>query len=154
MGIRRVARVTEEQLREDQQELKTREKKMQPEDAKKIRGIVHENNKNKRTSRVQNELGKLMHHDEQELLSLWEGWHSDGNEGGWLDPELCTKARREEVENIRRHKMYTAARRLPGRHEHLCGWCSTACTAHATPHKLGGGTPCAVERKNEGQRKK
>ena len=26
--------------------------------------------------------------------------------GGWLDPELCAKARREEVEHIRRHKMY------------------------------------------------
>ena len=47
-----------------------------------------------------------MHHDEQELLSLGEGWHWDDNKGGWLDPELCTKARREEVEYIRRHKMY------------------------------------------------
>ena len=28
------------------------------------------------------------------------------NEGGSLDPELCAKARREEVEYIRRHKMY------------------------------------------------
>ena len=37
---------------EDPQELKTREKK------------------------------KLMHHDEQELLSFWEGWHWDDNEGG------------------------------------------------------------------------
>ena len=28
----------------------------------------------------------------------------DGNKGGWLDPELCAKARREEVEYIRRHR--------------------------------------------------
>ena len=38
--------------------------------------------------------------------SAWEGWHWDDNKGGWLDPELCAKARREEVEYIRRHKMY------------------------------------------------
>ena len=30
---------------------------------------------------------------------------------GWLDPELCAMARREEVEYSRRHKMYT---RVPG----------------------------------------
>ena len=39
-------------------------------------------------------------------MSAWEGWHWDDNKGGWLDPELCAKARREEVEHIRRHKMY------------------------------------------------
>ena len=48
-----------------------------------------------------------MRHDEQELLSVWDGWHWDDNKGGWLDPELCAKARREEVEHIRRHEMYT-----------------------------------------------
>ena len=47
-----------------------------------------------------------MHHDEQELLSLWEGWHWDDNKGGWFDSGLCAKARREEVEYIRRHMMY------------------------------------------------
>ena len=35
---------------------------------------------------------------------MWEGW--DDNKGGWLDPKLCAKARRGEVEYIRRHKMY------------------------------------------------
>ena len=50
---------------------------------------------------------KLMHPDEQELLSLWEGWHWDDNKGWWLDLELCANARREEVKYIRRHKMYT-----------------------------------------------
>ena len=50
----------EEQLKEDQQELRMREQKRKAEDAKRIRGIVHENNKNKRLSHVQNEMGKLM----------------------------------------------------------------------------------------------
>ena len=54
---------------------------------------------------------KLLHHDEQELLCLWEGCHWDDNKGGWLDLKLCAKARREGVEYIRRHKMYT--RSLP-----------------------------------------
>ena len=53
---------------------------------------------------------KLMHHDEQEL-STWEGWHWDDNKGRWLDPELCARARREEVEYIRRHVMYTSPRK-------------------------------------------
>ena len=77
-----------------------------------IRGIAHENNKNKGASHVQDEMVNLMHHDEQELLSLWEGWHRDDNRGGWLDLELCAKARRqEEVEYIRRHKMHTRVSR-------------------------------------------
>ena len=77
-------------------------------DAKRIRAIVHENNKNKRMSHVQNGMESLMQHDEWELLSVWEGWHWDDNKGGWLDPELCAKTRRQEVECIRRHKMYTS----------------------------------------------
>ena len=97
----------EEQLKEDQQELETREKKRKVEDVKRIRRIVRENDKNKDLSHVQNEMGKLMHHDEQELFSVWEGWHWDDNRGGWLDPELCAKARREEVEYVRRHKVET-----------------------------------------------
>ena len=31
--------------------------------------------------------------------------------GGWLDLELCAKARRDEVECIRRHNMYTGVPR-------------------------------------------
>ena len=50
-----------------------REQKRKAEDAKSIRGIVHESDKHKRTGHGQDEIGKLMHHDEQELLSLWEG---------------------------------------------------------------------------------
>ena len=68
-------------------------------DAKRIRGIVHDDNKNKRLSRVQNEMENLM-------FSVWEGCHWDDNKGGWLDLELCARARREEVEYIR-HQMYT-----------------------------------------------
>ena len=66
---------------------------------------------NKGTSHVQDEMGKLMHHDEHALLSLWEGWHWDDTKGGWLDPELCARARRLEVEYIRRQKMYTRVTR-------------------------------------------
>ena len=99
--VRQVARAMEEQLRKDQQERNTQEQKRKAEDAKRIRGIVHENNNSKGTSHVQDEMEKFVHHDEQELLSLWEGWHWDDNTGGWLDPEHCTEARREEVEYTR-----------------------------------------------------
>ena len=67
--------------------------------------------RNKDLSHVQSEMGKLMYHDEQELLSVWDGWHWDDNKGRWLDLELRAKARREEVEYIRRHKMYTRVSR-------------------------------------------
>ena len=90
--VHQVARAMEEQLREDEHELKTLENKQKAKDAKRIRRIVHEL---KGTSHVQSEMRKLMHHDEQELFSLCEVWHWDDNKGGWLDPELCTKARRE-----------------------------------------------------------
>ena len=60
----------EEQLREDQQELRMREQKKRAKDARRIRGIVQYSDKNKGISHVQDEMGKLMHHDEQELLSL------------------------------------------------------------------------------------
>ena len=44
---------------------------------------------------------KLMRHYEQELLlSSLERWHWDDYKGGWLDTELCVKARREEVARI------------------------------------------------------
>ena len=71
-----------------------------------------------------------MHHDEQQQLSVWEGWHWDDNKGGWLDPELCAKARREEVEYIRRHKRYTRVSRETclretGRAPIKTGWAET-----------------------------
>ena len=52
-----------------------------------LRGTAHQKNKNKILGHVQNEMGILMRHDEQELLSVWEGWHWDENKGGWVDPE-------------------------------------------------------------------
>ena len=100
------ARAAEEQLKKDKQELEMREQRKRAEDANRIRSIIHENAENKGLNLVVAEMEKLMHQDEQELLSAWEGWHWDDNKGGWLDPELCAKARREEVEYIRRHKMY------------------------------------------------
>ena len=71
----------EEQLKEDQQELETREKKRKVDDMQRIRRMVHKNDKSKRRSHMQNEMGRLMHYDEQELLSVWWGWHWDDNNG-------------------------------------------------------------------------
>ena len=68
--VHQVARTMEEQLREDQQELKTREQKKNAKDAEGIRGIVHGNDRNEGTSHVQDDMEKLMHHDGQELLSF------------------------------------------------------------------------------------
>ena len=84
-----------------------RERKKRAEDENKMCSIVHENAEKKGLSLVEAEIGRLMHQDEQELLSAWEGWHWDDNKGGWLDPELCAQTRQEEVEHIRRHKMHT-----------------------------------------------
>ena len=67
--VRQVARAMEEQ----QQELKMREQKKKGKDAKRIHGMIHENDKSKGTSHVQDGMEKLMHPDEQELLNLWEG---------------------------------------------------------------------------------
>ena len=59
-----------------------------------------------------------------------EGLHWDDNKGGWLDPMMCAKARREEVEYIRRHKMYTrvpeeVCLRESGRAPTKTGWAET-----------------------------
>ena len=62
--VRQVAQAMEEHLME-------REQRRRAEDARRIRGIVHENDRNKRLSHAQNEMVNLMHHDEQELLSIW-----------------------------------------------------------------------------------
>ena len=42
-------------------------------DANRLCGITYENAENKRLSLVEAEMEKLMHQDEQELLSVWEG---------------------------------------------------------------------------------
>ena len=69
--------------------LKMREQRMKSRDAKRIRGIVHENDENKGASHEHDEMSKLMRHDELELLSRWHGWHWDDNTCGWLGPDLC-----------------------------------------------------------------
>ena len=38
-------------------------------------------------------------------------WHWDDAGGRWLDSDSCAKARREEVEHIQRHKVYTRVSR-------------------------------------------
>ena len=97
-----IAWATEEQLREDKQELKTQEQK------KKAMGIVDEN---KGTSHVQDEMGEIQCTTRAGTAQLVGRAHWDDNKGGWLDIDLCAKARREEVEYIRRHKMYTRVSR-------------------------------------------
>ena len=86
------ARAMEEQLKQDKQELETREQRKRAEDANRICSIIHENAENKGLSLVEAKMGKLMHQDEQELLNAWEGWHWDDNKDGWLDRELCARA--------------------------------------------------------------
>ena len=82
--FREVARAMEEQLREDEQELKVWEHKNKAKDVNRMRGLVHENNENEGTTHAQDEIEKLMHHVEQALLSLWQGWHRDDTKGGWV----------------------------------------------------------------------
>ena len=60
--------------------------------------MVTKMTRTKGASHAQNEMEKLMHHDKQDLLSMWEGWHWNDNKGRWRDPEPCATARREEVE--------------------------------------------------------
>ena len=105
-----------EQLREDKQELKTREEKKKTKDAKRIRGIVREN---KGTSHAKDEMGNSCTTRSRSCSAC-----------GWLDPELCAKARREEVEYIRRHKMHTRVPRETCLHETVkapikTGWAET-----------------------------
>ena len=59
--VRQVAQAMEEQPKEDQQELETREHQRRVEDAKRICRMVHDNDKSKGLSHVQNEMGRLMH---------------------------------------------------------------------------------------------
>ena len=128
--VRQAARAIEEQLKKDKQELGMRERRKRAEDENIICSIVHENAENKGLSLVEAEIGRLMHQDEQELLSAWEGWHWDDNKGGWLDPELCAQTRQEEVEYIRRHKMHTRVPREvcsseTGKAPFKTGWAET-----------------------------
>ena len=93
--VREAARATDEQLKKDKQELEMREQRKRAEDANRICSMINENAENKGLSLVEVEMGKLMHQDEQELLSVWEGWHWDDNKGGWLD--LVSRERRHKM---------------------------------------------------------
>ena len=50
--------------------MRTREQRKKAKNAKRIRGISHQNDRNKGASRAHDEMEQLMRHDEQELLSL------------------------------------------------------------------------------------
>ena len=78
--VREAARAIDEQLKKDKQELEMREQRKRAEDANRICSIINENAENKGVeSRGKPRWWKLMHQDEQELLSVWEGWHWDDN---------------------------------------------------------------------------
>ena len=88
--------------------MKTREQKKKAEVAKRIHGIVHGNDKNKRTIHAQDEMGKRMHHDDQELFSIWRGGGVRmTTQAGGLTLSCAPRQRREYVEYIRRQNMYT-----------------------------------------------
>ena len=71
--VREAARAIDEQLKKDKQELEMREQRKRAEDANRICSIINEKAENKGLSLVEAEMEKLMHQDEQELLSVWEG---------------------------------------------------------------------------------
>ena len=128
--VRHVAQAMDEQSKEDQQELETRKKKRNVEDAKRTRGIVRENDKNKDLSHVHSEMGNLMHHDEQELLSVWEGWHWKTKVGGLIRSCALKPGERKKEYIRRRHRMYTRVSRgtclrETGRAPIKTGWVET-----------------------------
>ena len=102
----------EAQFREDQQDLKTREQKRKAEVQRGYAGLLMKMTGTKRTSHVQDEMRKLMHHDEQDLLSLWEGCHWDDiKKAGGLIQNCAPRKDVQTVECIRRHRMYTRVSR-------------------------------------------
>ena len=81
------------------------------EDVHRIRRMVHENDKSKRLSHMKNEMGRLMHNDEQELLRHVGrfGIGMTTKAGGLI--RGCAPRRGEEVEYIRLHTMYESLQR-------------------------------------------
>ena len=57
-------------MREDGQESKVWDQKKKAMDVKRMRGIVHANDKSEGTNHVQDEMEKLIRHGEQPWLSL------------------------------------------------------------------------------------
>ena len=82
--------------------------------------------------------GKLMHHDEQELRSLWEGCTGRTTKARGSPQKLCAKARVKEVEYIRRHKMHTSVPREACLRE---TWMAPIKTGWAETDKGQPGTP-------------
>ena len=80
--VNQVAQAMEEQLKKDEQELMTRERRKKAKDAQKIRGSVHENDQRKGTIHAHDEMAKLMRHEEQELVSLCGGGGLTTKAGG------------------------------------------------------------------------
>ena len=71
-----------------------REQRKRAEDANRICSIINENVENKGLGLAEAEMGET---HASGRASAWEGWHWDDNKGGWLDQELCSKARRGGV---------------------------------------------------------
>ena len=59
-----------------------REQRKRAENANRMCSLIHENAENKGLSLVEAEMVKLMHQDEQELLSAWDGTGTTRKAGG------------------------------------------------------------------------
>ena len=100
--VRQAARAIEEQLKKDKPELEVRERRKRAENANRICGITHENAGNSGSSLVE-ATGKLMHQDEQEPLTAWEGGTGTTTKAGGLtlscvprqDVKRCAHAKLE-----------------------------------------------------------
>ena len=70
--VREVARAMEDQMNEDEQEPKTWKQKRQVSYNWRLQKIVHEADRIEGVDRVQDEMGKIMRHDDEASLSLWQ----------------------------------------------------------------------------------
>ena len=71
------------------------------------------NDKNKRTHHVQDEIGNVIHQNEQSFSACGKGGIGmTPKVDGLTLSQLCAKARREEVQYIRHQKMYTRVPRV------------------------------------------
>ena len=86
-----------------------REQRKRTVNANRICSIINENAENKGLSLVEAEMVKLMHQDEQELLSAWDGNGTTTKAGGLT--RSCLPRQGVKREYIRRHKMYVTVPR-------------------------------------------
>ena len=101
--VHQVARAMEELLREELETLEMKNANVQ----KGYAGFIHENDKDEGTCQVQDEMGNSCTTMCWNCSAFGKGGIGMTTEAVGVDPELCVKARREEVEYIRRHWMYT-----------------------------------------------